>query len=229
VLLAREGCVARYSPDGTNLSTYSIAGVTGLAADEESTFWAVTPSSLERHPVTGTGTFESLTYQGSTFAPETVAVNYPFPPKPIIFVHGFRQSAGGANFSAILDPIEADLGLGAVTNFVWYQDSLLQGPNCPGSYPSPLGSIHINGLGPADPACDSQAAIGPNAVRLHDRVAERYSSSRGQKVILLGYSQGGATIRGMLDYSVDIDSGVAETMVDTCSSSRRFTKAPMAH
>ncbi len=217
VIVASAASVLRYSSDGALRAVYNISGVTGLAADADSSFWAVNPDSLQRWSVADGTMTESLTYTGSTFEPATVAVNYDMPVKPIIFVHGFRQAGldDAVRFGDIIGPLRSEFGLDAVTTFRWYQDASLQGLDCPGSYPTPTGSIWINPLGLNDAECDSQAAIGPNAVLLKELVEQKYEESGGQPVILLGYSQGGAIIRGMLAYAAETDPTFGTTMVDS--------------
>jgi pimeloyl-ACP methyl ester carboxylesterase len=64
--------------------------------------------------------------------------------------------------------------------------------------------------------CDSESDFKQNVLLLHRDVQAAYEASGGQSVILMGYSMGGAIIRGLLSYSMSLPSDpVAATMIDS--------------
>jgi predicted esterase len=141
------------------------------------------------------------------------------PAKPVIFVHGVKENATEAGFGGL----EAALGPNPepplpqkFERTPYYQDKAETCPEtAPGIDPeSTIDDALWSGSGYFD-ACDSQGDIGKSAVKLHALVKERFAASGGQQVILIGYSQGVATIRGMLAYSQELDDSVASGMVDS--------------
>ena len=80
---------------------------------------------------------------------------------------------------------------------------------------SPRSEVYYNQLGLYDTVCDSQSAIGPNAVSLYEEIKRRYLESGRQRVILIGYSQGAAIIRGALDYQSEPEVEFPDQMVES--------------
>ncbi|MGB8652768.1 MAG: hypothetical protein WCD35_19135 [Mycobacteriales bacterium] len=134
---------------------------------------------------------------------------------PVVFVHGLTQKAGSAGFDALRNAISQDHP-GDITDFTYYQDvscdaDALTPPAIPTySYGFPL---HTDSISTDPKYCDSEPAIGLNALKL-DALVRKVHDQTGQSVVLIGYSMGGATIRGMLSYSQTSGDGVAG-MVDS--------------
>lgn len=140
----------------------------------------------------------------------------------ILFVHGLTQIANDpGTFGSLFDQIRAANPGVKIENYVYFQDkSAAQtsttdcNPTDPGqTAPVMAATSQLAGL-PYDasqntPAhCDSAGDIGQNAVLL-DRKIRSIHDATGQKVIVVGYSMGGETIRAMLALSTATNDGVA--------------------
>lgn len=141
------------------------------------------------------------------------------PPKPVIYVHGVTTPANNSQFGAIeallIGPAPATF-----SRFVYFQDAFVApGASCNNMPPvanpsSSIVSATWHGSNYSD-ACDSQADIGLNAIKLSNEVDAAFASSGGQRVVLLGYSMGAAIIRGMIDYRVELDPATASSRIDS--------------
>jgi hypothetical protein len=162
-----------------------------------------------------------LTGKQSRVAEATVS----HPIAQLLYLHGYLgDAATNTEFTRMFNLIYANTGVQA-TNFLYYQDradaigsgcnlnaSGQQLPTLP-SYVA--GMPYYSGPQNTQHYCDSQGDIGHNAVLLDQTIRNLYQGSGGKKVILVGYSMGGETIRAFLSYSTHVGDGVANNMVDS--------------
>ena len=134
---------------------------------------------------------------------------------PVLLVHGLTQTAGKSGFTSLRQAIEAEHP-GDISDFTYYQDvscdtDALTAPDIPlNAHGFPL---HTDSISTDPSLCDSEPAIGLNALKLEARIRQLYEQTH-QTVVLIGYSMGGASIRGVLSYSLTAGDGVA-AMVDS--------------
>ncbi len=140
--------------------------------------------------------------------------------KRIIFVHGINGNSTDNSFNKILVPLQ-QLFPGSVTKFTYYQDRGSIDP-ASGQCRSIAAELPAAGVAiPYDPSsidqglCDSQSALGLNAVALDSYVRAQYTEGGNQPVVLIANSMGAAIVRGFLAYSAEAGDGVATTMVDS--------------
>ncbi len=137
------------------------------------------------------------------------------PPKPVIFVHGITTNFRVGNFDAIFNGM-------AITRFAYFQDAdaaacgTRQRPTLlPATTGASLSTVVRDSTSGPGAHCDSQSDLAVNSALLHQDIQELYYSSGGQRTILVGFSMGGAIIRGALSYSESLQDGIGGTMVDS--------------
>ena len=145
------------------------------------------------------------------------------PQAQVLFVHGVDQSASDNVFSSLFDKVAAAVPGVKINRFDYFQDKVAKTPTgCdpladsqqPVAIPAQTVGLPYDLSQNTPPRCDSEGDLGQNAFRLAQKIRQMYQSS-GQKVILVGYSMGGETIRSFLAYSTSVGDGVASGMVDS--------------
>jgi hypothetical protein len=229
VLTVDGGLPRRYETDGT-VTEYGSGETCIVSADAYNNVLYVVDQcseSIESY-VLSTGAFlatvkhyDSGELEARDAYPVSVRVyDRVAPPKPVIFVHGLQQRRGDAGFGPIL--ADADVAP-SVTEFGYFQDADAA-TTCPVR-------PRLSAQSPAPPAaplpitdttsaqgypCDSESDFGLNVLLLYQDVQMAYYGSGEQRVVLLGYSMGGALIRGPLSYSASLgEDPVASTMIDS--------------
>jgi hypothetical protein len=144
-------------------------------------------------------------------------------PPTILYVHGVKQSSDDQeSFTALFDGISGRVPNVRIEKFTYFQDKSGEiNGQCdpthegqqPINIPPNVGGMPLD-LSQNDTHCDSQGDISQNAVKLNQKIQQLYIET-GQKVILIGYSMGGETIRAFLASSTQAGDGVATTMVDS--------------
>ncbi len=144
----------------------------------------------------------------------------------VLFVHGLGEASGRpGDFAALFDPLRTTFGEGAVHEASYYQDlsDRKQGTrDCGALGPAmriPNLSLNLHGM-PVDLStlgrdkCDSESDLGLNVLRLARQVRDLHAST-GKRVILVGYSMGGAIVRGLLTLSALRHDGIVQKDVDS--------------
>ncbi|MGH2484605.1 MAG: esterase/lipase family protein [Ktedonobacterales bacterium] len=108
----------------------------------------------------------------------------PAVPHPVVFVHGINTNSNNPGFGPLLSGLKK-LYDPQVQNFAYVDDQSLTDQSACRRY-TPDG-------------CVSQSAMLPNAVKLAAMVKQLAAGAGGHKVTVIGYSQGAAIIRTMLD------------------------------
>lgn len=143
---------------------------------------------------------------------------------PVLFVHGVSESADDNVFTSLFARVKNSAPGVSISSFEFYQDKAGSdgAGGCrtadPGQQkvvlPSNMYGMPYDGSQNSQTFCDSVGDIGQSAIRLENEIRRLYQSS-GKKVILVGYSMGGETIRTFLAYSMTANDEVAATMVDS--------------
>jgi pimeloyl-ACP methyl ester carboxylesterase len=134
--------------------------------------------------------------------------------KPILYVHGIAEnSALNIDFKPLFDRLSAANPGMTISRFAYYQDiSSCVGGTTPPVVPAANSSMPIDTASEGG-SCDSEPDLGLNTLKLEEKIRALYDQTH-QTVILVGYSMGATTIRGMLAYSEETGDGVA-AMVDS--------------
>ena len=145
------------------------------------------------------------------------------PAAQLLFLHGVTSNAKNS-FTPAQDALRSKFTAKWVTNFVYYQDVANKGVggDCdttasaqqPPTRPDNLAGMPYDESQNSTAICDSQGSVAENAIRLDDTIKHLYASNH-KKVILVGYSMGGQTIRTFLAYSTKVADGVAANDVDS--------------
>jgi hypothetical protein len=145
------------------------------------------------------------------------------PQAQVLFLHGVDQSASDNVFSSLFDKVAAAVPGVKIDRYDYFQDKVGSTPTgCdplansqqPVTIPAQTAGLPYDLSQNKPPRCDSEGDLGQNAIRLDQKIRQMYQSS-GRKVILVGYSMGGETIRSFLAYSTSVGDGVASGMVDS--------------
>ena len=150
------------------------------------------------------------------------------PQAQVLFLHGVREKAGDkALFGALFNEVKAAVPGVKISNFEYFQDKAGKAgsgcnPKDPGQQPvvipAATAGLPYNTSQNKPPYCDSQGDLGQNAFQLDQTIRQLYQQNK-EKVILVGYSMGGETIRSFLAYSTSVNNGkgdgVANGMIDS--------------
>ena len=157
------------------------------------------------------------------FTPST-GVAPPASPASILFVHGVSEASTENVFSSLFDKVTAAAPGASLRRFEFFQDKTARLPDgtClpsdPGQQlvpaPSNWAGMPYDASQNTQTSCDSAGDIGQSSISLGNEVKHLHDSS-GKKVILVGYSMGGETIRAFLAHSTAAGDGIAATMVDS--------------
>lgn len=125
--------------------------------------------------------------------------------RQIVYVHGLTETAGNDSFGSLLQPIIDHFGSASINDFRYYQDKSYgtAGVCASGAAPDSSGDtvgFPLDTSGNSATICDSAGDLGQNVIKLDQFVRDTFAKNN-KKVILVGYSMGGALIRGLLAYS----------------------------
>ena len=139
------------------------------------------------------------------------------PPRPVIFVHGMGGNAAdigvrGLAFDPLLPRIAAEFPRPGICQRD-AQPRPWDGSPCVFRY---VGDRAVAGEPGAACPCDSQSGLEENARKLAAEIGEVFRNAGGARVVLIGYSMGGAIIRAYLGlFSTEADRQVeAAILID---------------
>lgn len=228
VLTVDGGLARRYETDGT-VTEYGSGETCIVSTDAyNNILYAVDQcsKSIESY-VLSSGTFLTTVKQydsGELEARDAYPISIRVygrvaPPKPVIFVHGITTDVTAGNFNALFSDGTISASL---TRFSYFQDtnsSQCSNRERPTLLPAASGvsiaSVLLDSISSPGTHCDSQSDLAVNSALLHQDIQQAYCGSGGQSVVLVGFSMGGAVIRGALSYSESLQDGVDSTMVDS--------------
>jgi hypothetical protein len=197
-------------------SSSGVIPVDGFAGASYFGFYASGSSSLETITVTSSVDFAIGEFGISQSAS---------PQATILFLHGVDESYKDSLFAPLFQHIKDAVPGVSITHFEYFQDKAdkaQSGGGCDAAadgqhavaLPSNLAGLPVDTSQNSPARCDSEGDIGQNAIRLDREIQDLYRQ-KGVKVILVGYSMGGETIRAFLSYSTQASDGVASGMVDS--------------
>lgn len=196
------GTTERLSTDAAGVEANGPAFLSSISSDGSVVTFDSSGSNLA--PNDTNGSFD-------VFAKEVL--DGPTELREAIFLHGITTSADDVRFDDLLPGLVAEFP-GRVRVFQYVQDKAPQGCAGPIALPEePNGGMPFDADSANDNVCDSQSDVGLNAVKLGNEVRAAYLRS-GRPVILIGFSMGGAIIRGLLAYSAERGDGVID-MIDS--------------
>jgi hypothetical protein len=162
---------------------------------------AVLPS-LALAPVTSTQPLPAKDAIGLPIAPQAA----------VLFVHGLGEAGGrSGDFDAVFGPLSQRFGKGVVHYAHYYpdlsdrvRDTRTCAPLGPTldqpALPDDLGGMPIDLTSVDRTKCDSESDLGLDVLALVEQVRQLHGRT-GQRVVLVGYSMGGAIVRGLLTLS----------------------------